>query len=450
MKKLEEKLTISKKLNIIVTSVILGLTLVITIITGITFKKFTNFKAYFYTGGTTEIQKLSKYSPNIEGTAGDTDIYIIKGPDAIGQDPKDCPSILLLGGTHPNEPAGQLAATLLLENIKVNGNTIVYILTETNRSAYTHSHPQEASPFYYTLQTKSGKDRTFKFGSRATNTNEQWPNPDVYTHPSGQKLSTNDTRNLNRAYPGKIDGTYTEQIAYGVTELIKQNDIKITIDYHEASPEYNNINSIVYHQNANVIASAAYIEIDIAAGFTDLENLSVQINPSPESLRGLTHRELGDFTNTLAFLCETSNASQGKIRGKFTEDLITYYEPDKFYEKAKEITEDNKNGVEGALKLLYGYATTIDERVARHVMTTVSIVAAYNKAFDTDKVDYTFAGFSVDRRAHLESCGKLDFEINLDGISYGVGYGADSDLTDIFNAIYDEEKGVGYYLHDPE
>lgn len=439
MKKLEELLSSSKRINLIVTISIIVVALIITVIVGIDIKSFSEYEPYFYEGNATEIQKLSEYSPRIEGTAGDCDIYVIKGPDALNKDPKDCPSILLLGGTHPNEPAGQIAAVTILENLVVHDDTIVYVIVEANRSAYTHSHPQEASPFYYTLETKSGALRTFKFGSRATNTNEQWPNPDVYTHPSGQQLSTNDTRNLNRAYPGKIDGTYTEQIAYGITELIRQNDIKITIDFHEASPEYNNINSIVYHNYANKIASDAFMELDFAG-------IGVAINASPETLHGLTHRELGDHTNTFAFLCETSNAAQGKIRGKFTKDLITYYEPDKFYEAAKEVTEAWKKGEEGALQLLYGYATTIDERVARHVATSVAIVGAYNMSID--KSGSSFEHSSQERIDHLLDCGKLNFELNLDNELIGVGTEANSQLEDLYYLFIDE--GVGYFLHDPE
>lgn len=441
MKKLEEKLNGSKKLNIIVTAVILVVAAVITIITGIEYRSFSKYEVYFFTGKTTEIQKLSDYSPNIKDTVGDSDIFVIKGPEVVEGKESECPSILLLGGTHPNEPAGQLAAVTILENLVVKGNTIVYIITEANKSAYTHSHPQEASPFYYTLETKSGKERTFKFGSRATNTNEQWPNPDIYTHPSGQQLSTNEVRNLNRAYPGKIDGTYTEQVAFGITELIRKNDIKITIDFHEASPEYNNINSIVYHQNANKLAIDAQMELDF-------EDIIINPNESPVNFRGLTHRELGDHTNTFAFLCETSNASQGKIRGAFTEDLITYYKTDKFYEESWKITEAFNKGDKSALKLLYAPATDIDERVARHMATAMAIMVAYNLGID--KPSNSFEKLDSDRQQHLVNCGKFDLELDLDGELIGLGNSdnGDSSLGTLFGLI--NTNHVGYYLHDPE
>ena len=127
MKKLEEKLNGSKKLNIIVTSIILVVAAIITIISGVEYRSFSKYDVYFFTGKTTEIQKLSDYSPNIKDTVGDSDIYVIKGPEVVEGKESECPSILLLGGTHPNEPAGQIAAVTFLENLVVKGNTIVYI-----------------------------------------------------------------------------------------------------------------------------------------------------------------------------------------------------------------------------------------------------------------------------------------------------------------------------------
>ena len=48
----------------------------------------------------------------------------------------------------------------------------------------------------------------------------------------------------------------------------------------------------------------------------------MSLEPSPVSLHGLTHRELGDYTNTYALLMETGNPSQGRLRGYTDEDLV--------------------------------------------------------------------------------------------------------------------------------
>ncbi|MDD3171391.1 MAG: succinylglutamate desuccinylase/aspartoacylase family protein [Bacilli bacterium] len=347
---------LNKKTNIILTSLLLLLTIVLTFISGKQFSDFANYETEFVLRDDviTRVEKFSEYSPKLEGTIGDSNIYVIEG-DEPG------PSVLIIGGTHPNEPSGQLTATLLLENITVTKGT-VYIITEANKSAFTHSQPLEASTLYYNIKTDNST-RVFKFGSRATNNTEQWPNPDVYVHrTSGQQLSSTDIRNLNRAYPGCEDGTYTEKVAYAITQCIIKNDITITIDLHEASPEYLTINAIVAHQRATSVAAKAAFKMDMLG-------VTISTEVSPTNLHGLSHRELGDYTNTLAFLCETSNAAQGKIRGKFTEDLILTGE-DKFYEKASE------------LGVLYADTADISERVARHVLSIVSIINAYNDIYE--------------------------------------------------------------------
>ena len=58
--------------------------------------------------GVTEKQMLSDYNPELKGTNGDTEIYVLDSgvPGA---------SILVLGGTHPNEPSGVVAAVALIE-----------------------------------------------------------------------------------------------------------------------------------------------------------------------------------------------------------------------------------------------------------------------------------------------------------------------------------------------
>ena len=413
----------SKKGNLIVSVSLLVIAVVVTVIVGINFKSFSDYKVYFYESeAVTSKEKLSDYSKNLKGTVGDSDIYVLDSG-------VEGPSLLILGGTHPNEPSGQLTSVFFLENLKVHKGK-VYIITEANRSAYTHSHPQEASPYYYSIKTASGKERIFKFGSRATNTNQQWPNPDIYVHSSGQKLTSNDTRNLNRSYPGNENGTYSEKVAYGITQLIRENDITMTIDLHEASPEYITINALVYHQRASELAGRFALEME----FCDVK-ISTEV--SPLTLHGLTHRELGDHTNTLAFLCETSNASQGKLRGAFTEELITDGTVDKFYQKALELEQRENND-----KLIYGAPTTIDERVARHAISILSIINSYNSMSKyTDSSEYSTA------------IGKL--EIELAGLKF---YSETEEpisaakLRSNSRSIYDNimENHLGIYLHDPE
>ena len=164
--------------------------------------------------GVSEIAKLSKWYPGLAGTPADTDVYIFRGKAPGG-------SMLVLGGTHPNEPSGFLSAVLLIENaVPVSGT--LYVIPRANNSGFSHNDPQEGAPTRYHFTLPDGSTRFFRYGSRATNPVDQWPDPDVYIHAaSGQALSGNETRNLNRGYPGRTDGTLTEKACYGITQLIR-------------------------------------------------------------------------------------------------------------------------------------------------------------------------------------------------------------------------------------
>lgn len=330
--------------------IILFLSLIISVLAGKEFLKMREEESIVVGEGVTSIQKLSDYLPTLKGTSGDSDIYIFQGQEDGGK-------VLVLGGTHPNEPSSLISAVLMIENAKVKKGTL-YVIARTNGSGFTHNDPQEASPQRFHIKTPFG-ERWFRFGSRATNPLDQWPDPDVYIHAaSGQNLSGNETRNINRAYPGRKDGTYTEKMAYAVTELIRQNKIDMTIDLHEASPEYPVINAIVAHERAMPLASQVVINLEF-------EDIPMTLEPSPVTLRGLTHRELGDYTDTYAILMETANASQGRLRGKTNEELVLTGKDDRYTEAAKL----------GRLYVPYDESGhPLEERVGRHLSAIAQFI----------------------------------------------------------------------------
>lgn len=305
--------------------------------------------------GVTEVKLLSNWYPDLAGTAGDTEVYILKGE-------KEGSSMLVLGGTHPNEPSGLVGAVLLIENAVPKEGTL-YVIPRTNNSAMTCTDPQEGAPMRFRVDTPSG-ERWFRFGSRATNPIHQWPDPEIYVHASsGQRLSGSETRNINRSYPGRTDGNFTEKMAYGVAQLVRQEGIDIEVDLHEASPEYPTINALVAHEDAMALASQSLINMQI-------EGMNIGLEPSPKNLHGLTHRELGDYTDTMALLMETSNPSQGRLRGRTNADLVVNGK-DKFYVMAAGY---------GRLYVPYDEAGhPLSMRVARHVTGVAQIAAAYTE-----------------------------------------------------------------------
>ena len=303
--------------------------------------------------GVTEVRKLSAYFDGIAGTRGDTDVYVLDSG-------KPGASALILGGTHPNEPSGYLSAVLFVENAMPSAGKL-FVIPAANASAMTHTDYMEGTPRKFAIETPAGP-RMFRYGSRATSPADQWPDPDIYVHASsGQKLSGSETRNLNRAYPGRPDGTFTEKVAYAITSLIRKEKVDITVDLHEASPEYPVVNAIVAHDRAMKIASMALLTLE-------MDDITIGLEPSPVKLRGLSHRELGDATGTLALLFESTNPAQGRLRGVTNEALIVEGK-DEMYLAAHKL---------GRLFVPFGPdGEPLKKRVARHVATLQAVFDAY-------------------------------------------------------------------------
>ena len=351
-----------KKKGILSTCIILAIAIACAAIAGNSFYQKRHFVEDIVTEGTnvTEVFKLSRYNKNLKGTVGDTKVYVIKGEEDGG-------SALVLGGTHGNEPAGHMAAIIMLEQLKVTKGTL-YIIPSINASGLTHNDPLEGSPQYMHFTTPSGEQRVFHYGSRATNPIDQWPDPDIYTHTSGQSLSGSETRNLNRCYPGIKYGTLSEQVAYAVTKMINTEKIDMEIDLHESSPEYAVNNAIVAHERAMSIAAEGVLNLE-------MEDISMRLEPSPVTLHGLTHRELGDFTDTYALLLEVGNPSQGRFRG-YTDEALVLTGADPCYVKAQEL---------GLLYVDYSAGNfPLSLRVARHITTIEELVASYNGSLDDE------------------------------------------------------------------
>ena len=302
----------------------------------------------------TRVKMLSDYSPGLLGSPGDTEVYILDSGKPGG-------TAMVLGGTHPNEPAGFLSAILLVENARPTAGRLI-VIPRANASAFAHTDYQEASPRRFSIKTPAG-ERWFRYGSRATSPTHQWPDPDIYIHAaSGQKLSGSETRNLNRAYPGSLTGNLTEQIAYAITQVIIAEKADLSIDLHEASPEYPVVNAIVAHDRAMPIAAEVAMNLGDAG-------IKIGLEPSPDKLRGLSHREWGDTTGTLAILMETANPSQGRLRGVTDANLVLKGRDEMYYKAAKL----------GRLFVPFPEeGIPISERVARHVAAIDELIRIYS------------------------------------------------------------------------
>jgi hypothetical protein len=327
------------------------LTLTVCFFSGRSFLSLHQPEPIFPGPGLTEKKMLSCYFPALKNTPGDTAVYIFRGKEKGGR-------VLILGGTHPNEPAGFVTAVLLIENIRVERGSLL-IIPRANASGFSHSDPMEGNPQRFAVPTPLGP-RLFRLGSRLTNPVHQWPDPAIYVNPAGQKLSGMEARNLNRCYPGRAKGYLTEKIAFAIMQLIRAENIDLGIDLHESAPEYPVINAIVFHENSSELAALALMDIQ-AQGF------DIRLEASPTNLRGLSHREWGDHAGIKAVLLETPNASQGRLKGKPSSSLIVDGK-DKFYTRASRL---------GWLFVPYGEeGIPLSLRVARHLAGVNALLAS--------------------------------------------------------------------------
>lgn len=353
------------KSNILKKSLCLVLALVLAGIAGASFYEQRHFKeTVVVSEDLTEVRWLSDYVPMLKGTYGDTPIFVFDSGVPGG-------SVLYCGGTHPYEPATSISAYVLMENLHVEKG-IVYVIPQCSYSATTLGVQGNAYPAYCHVDTEWGTVQ-YKIGERNTNPLDQWPDNFTYiNYPSGQSQAYNDLRNLNRCYPGRLDGTFTERVAYAIMEFIRTEDIDLSIDCHEASIMYPVVGTYVAHQRAEDITMMAAMELT-GNGIFDMK-----YETSPNSLKGFTHREWGDYSDTLAVLMETPEPFIDRIVGPITEDLMMTGK-DRFLSFA---------GDKGLTYVKYSeendYSWPMEVRVGRH-LTGAHKVMKYMGMFYPDK-----------------------------------------------------------------
>ena len=306
--------------------------------------------------GVTMVRKLSESFQGIKGSVNDANVYVLEGKKPGG-------SVLLLGGSHPEEPAGRLATWVMTENAVVEQGR-VFILNSANRSATTVTRLGGAYPPDFTIKTPWGGQK-FRMGDRWSNPLDQWPDPEVYVHyPTRQELAYVDVRNLNRAWPGRPDGTLTERTCYALTKLIDAEKIDIVIDHHEAELQYPVISAIVAHQKGADLAAMASMMISGSEGF------EIGVEYSPEALRGLSHREIGDHTGAISLLLEAPEPFLDATRGRTDRELLLTGK-DPFVVRA------GKRGL--LFEKIDEKGWPIDVRVGRHTSAILQILEVWSE-----------------------------------------------------------------------
>jgi hypothetical protein len=261
-------------------------------------------------------RKMSDYFAPLAGTNLDAAVFILDSgrPGATA---------LLFGGTHGNELAGTVAALVLVENATVTAGRLI-VIPYTNSSATSVPDTRNGIAPRQRIESRSG-ERFLPYGDRRTDPADQGcEDPDEYRNPGGFVLENGaESRNLNRSYPGKSDGTPTEQLAYALVALAEREGVDFNLDMHESGTperqaqdgeEYSpGINrrlayTLVAHPRALEMAAYALLALEEDTG------ISMKLEESNPAYRGLSHLELGNATHSLSFLSESPNPGQDRDR----------------------------------------------------------------------------------------------------------------------------------------
>ena len=266
--------------------------------------------------GVTDQRKISDYFPPLKDTNLDTGVFFLDSG-------KPGATALMIGGTHGNEVAGSVAALVALENVVVTAGRLI-VIPYTNRSAQSVPDTRNNIDPRHVIRSRSG-ERYLTYGDRRTDpADQQAVDPDEYKNPGGYVLKNGqESRNLNRTYPGKADGTGTEQLAYAIMSLVRQEQVDFSLDMHEANtPETDKRNEGDYKPGGNkrlaytLVAHPRGLEIAAFALLAMEEDtrISMKLEESNTRYRGLSHLEIGDATSCLSYLSESPNPGQDRHR----------------------------------------------------------------------------------------------------------------------------------------
>lgn len=259
--------------------------------------------------GVTERKTISAYLPSLKNTIFDTPVFVMDSgqPGA---------NILIIGGTHGNEPAGYLSALVILEQAVVKTGKLV-VIPAANRSALMMADMISFVDQKLEIPTKSGS-RIIRYGNRFSDIADIRKNTSGFFSKTEKK-----TLNLNRVYPGKADGNETEQLALAIMTLIRSEQIDFTVDFHEArTPDkptrgssHNRVNnrlaySLISHPRGSEIAAYALLS------FEEMTDLPIKLEDSKPAHQGYSHWEIGTRTQSISFLTETPNPGQDRWRRK--------------------------------------------------------------------------------------------------------------------------------------
>ena len=89
-----------------------------------------------------------------------------------------------------------------------------------------------------------------------------------------------------------------ERVTYAAMQIIREEKVDMVIDAHGAETMFPVTNCIVAPEKSMRIATMATLTVKAREKFDN------HVEPSPSGFRGLSHREIGDFSDAMPFLLE--------------------------------------------------------------------------------------------------------------------------------------------------
>lgn len=349
----------------IIKSISLLVVIAVMIIAGVQLYQHRYYKMPVVAGpGVTKVVKLSDFSKGLKGSIADSDVFFLEGKEEGGK-------VLIMSNTHSNEPSAILAALIFLENAIVEKGTLI-IIPQFNNSASRNTRPGDGYPLYFEIPTEWGSKK-FRMGNRDASPLDQWPDPDVYVHyPDRQLLSFIDVRNTNRTWPGRANGPLMERVTYGAMQIMREEKVDIAVDVHGAETMFPVTNCIVAPEKSMRIATMTSLTVKASEGFDN------HVEPSPSGFRGLSHREIGDYSDTLPFLLEAPIPFLDQPTGPKTVELL-------LDGKDPFLLSLSKKG-----KLFVPYDKTgwpMDKRVGQHCSVILEIIHQFSRKFPERKIN---------------------------------------------------------------
>jgi hypothetical protein len=337
--------------------------------------------------GVTKVAQLSEFSEGLKGTMADTDVFFLEGKEEGGK-------VFIMANTHANEPAALLASLIFIENAVVEKGTLI-IIPQFNHSASRNTRPGDGYPLYFEIPTEWGAKK-FRMGNRDASPLDQWPDPDVYIHyPDKQLLSFIDVRNTNRTWPGRANGPLMERVTHGAMQIMKEENVDMAVDIHGAETMFPVTNCIVAPDKSVRIATMTSLTVKAREGFES------HVESSPSGFRGLSHREIGDYSETMPFLLEAPIPFLDQPTGPKTVELL-------LDGKDPFLLSLSKKG-----KLFVPYdesGWSMEKRVGQHCSVVLELMRQFSRKFPEKKIEVR----NVPRYAEVV------------------------------------KNGVGYYFHDPK